>query len=113
MFRSLTSSSFSTRSRTSEDELAPCLTTPDASVSKTTAETALLWSVISVMRALESVTSVTLPTRPSGVTTGAFSLMPSPEPAEMVTSCWNGVDGRATMRAATNSKSVGNSGPAT
>ena len=51
----------------SEDVLAPCLTTPEASVSSTTAETELDWSVISVIRAVESVTSVTLPTSPSSV----------------------------------------------
>ena len=73
----------------SEDALAPCLTTPEASVSDTTAETELDWSVMRVIRAVESVTSVTLPTRlPSSDTTGAFLRMPSPVPAETITSCW-------------------------
>ena len=73
----------------SEDVLAPCLTTPEASVSSTTAETELDWSVMSVIRALDSVTSVTLPTRlPSCETTGAFLRMPSSVPAETITSCW-------------------------
>ena len=96
------------------DELAPCLTTPDASVSSTTAETALDWSVIRVIFAVESVASVTLPTRlPSASTTGAFSRIPSPVPADTTTSCWYGDGGRPMTRATIESKSVGKSGPVT
>ena len=83
----------------SEDALAPWRTIPAALLSSTTAETALRWSVMSVTFAPFDVTSVTRPTSPSAVTTGAFSAMPWSRPAAITISCWYGVGGRPTTLA--------------
>ena len=72
--------------------------------------TALFWSVMSVTLAPVSVTSVTRPTRPSLVITGAFLVTPSFLPAAIMISWVNGLDGRRTTVATIGSKSFGYSG---
>ena len=61
---------------------------------RSTAETALDSSVSRRTRAAPSVTLVTVPTRPSAVTTGALTATPSFEPAETTISCSNADEGR-------------------
>ena len=91
----------------------PWRTMPTALVCRSTAATALDASVNSVTREALRVTRVTLPTRPSAVTTGACSLTPSAEPAE-ITICWsNSPGGRARTRALIAEKSAGKRGPST
>src|SRR4051794_457180 len=60
-------------------------TTPSAPLGSTRAETALVWSVMSVTSAVPPVVAVTLPTSPSPVTTGSFTRTPSPDPTSTVT----------------------------
>ena len=55
-------------------------TTPSGPSGSAFAETALRWSVISVTVAVPPVVWLTLPTRPSPVTTGSLTRTPSPLP---------------------------------
>ena len=75
--------------------------------------TALFWSVMRVTLAPSPVTSVTSPTRPSSVMTGAFLTTPSSFPAAIMISWLNGLDGRRTTVATIGLKSVGYLGPLT
>src|SRR5512133_2512221 len=82
---SVTSLSLVTRSTISDPWPSPWRTTPNAPVSWSRACTALLSSVSSVTSAALPDTCVTLPTRPSLVTTGVSWWMPALRPAAITT----------------------------
>src|SRR5262245_47977521 len=73
-------------------------TTPSGPLGRTCAETALVWSVISVTSDVPPVVAVTLPTSPSPVTTGSLARTPSPEPTSIVTLEYQTVGERPMMR---------------
>ena len=69
--------------------------TPWTPSGTTLAATALEWSAISVTWAEPAVTALTVPTRPSPLTTGSLTSTPSPEPTSIVTSANQTVGERA------------------
>ena len=71
----------------------PCRTRPLTRVSRSRAETALSGSVSRVTTDVLGPSCVTLPTRPSALTTGVFKLTPESSPASITICCENGPDG--------------------
>jgi hypothetical protein len=106
----LTVSSFDTRSSRSMPR-PPWRIAPLTPVARSRADTWLSGSVISVTTAVDGLTFVTRPTRPSALTTGVFSRIPELEPAAIAICSANGPLGNEITVVFTARKSFGYIGP--